>query len=69
LALNFNVSHSGGLALIEFTTFGEGAIDVEAIRCNVEALDITSARFTRTEAVMIALAPTHQGQANTFLHF
>ena len=66
-ALNFNVSHSGGLGVIAFTTAGEVGIDVEAIRCHVEALEIASAHFTRREAAMIAASPTAQEQASVFL--
>jgi 4'-phosphopantetheinyl transferase len=66
-ALNFNVSHSGGLGVIAFTTAGEVGIDVEAIRCNVDAVEIASAHFTRREAAMIAEAPTAQAQASAFL--
>ena len=66
-ALHFNVSHSGGLGVIAFTTAGEVGIDVEAIRCNVDAVEIASAHFTRREAAMIAEAPTAQAQASAFL--
>jgi 4'-phosphopantetheinyl transferase len=66
-ALNFNVSHSGGLGAIAFTTVGAVGIDVEAIRCNVDALEIASAHFTRREAAMIAAAPTIEEQASAFL--
>jgi len=65
--LNFNVSHSGGLAVIAFTTVGEVGIDVEAIRCDVDAEEIASAHFTRTEAAEIEAAATPLEQANTFL--
>jgi len=66
-ALNFNVSHSGGLGAIAFTTAGEVGIDVEAIRCDVGAVEIASAHFTRTEAAIITAAATPQEQANAFL--
>jgi 4'-phosphopantetheinyl transferase len=65
-ALNFNVSHSGGLGVIAFTTAGEVGIDVEAIRCDVGAVEIASAHFTRIEAASIAAA-TPQEQASAFL--
>ena len=65
--LNFNVSHSGGLGVIAFTTVGEVGVDVEAIRCDVGAVEIASAHFTRTEAAMIAAAATPQEQASAFL--
>ncbi len=66
-ALHFNVSHSGGLGAIAFTTEGEVGIDVEAIRCDVGALEIASAHFTRNEAAMVAAAATAQEQASAFL--
>ena len=66
-ALNFNVSHSGGLGVIAFTTAGEVGIDVEAIRCDVGAVEIASTHFTRSEAAMIAAAATPQEQASAFL--
>jgi 4'-phosphopantetheinyl transferase len=55
-ALHFNVSHSGGLGAIAFTTIGEVGIDVEAIQRDVEALEIATANFTRNEAAMVAAA-------------
>jgi 4'-phosphopantetheinyl transferase len=67
-ALHFNVSHSGGLGLIAFTTAGEVGVDVEAMRCDVGALEIASAHFTKTEAALIAAAPTPEEQASVFLH-
>ena len=66
-ALHFNVSHSGSLGLIAFTAVGEVGIDVEAMRCDVGALEIASAHFTKTEAALIAAAPTPEEQASAFL--
>jgi 4'-phosphopantetheinyl transferase len=66
-ALHFNVSHSGGLGLIAFATAVEVGIDVEAIRCDVGALEIASAHFTKTEAALIAAAPTPEERASAFL--
>jgi 4'-phosphopantetheinyl transferase len=66
-SLNFNVSHSGGLGAIAFTTAGEVGIDVEAIQRNVEALEIATANFTSNEAAMVAAAATPQDQARIFL--
>jgi 4'-phosphopantetheinyl transferase len=66
-ALNFNVSHSGGLGAIAFTTVGEVGIDVEAIERNAEALDIATSNFTGNEAAMVAAAATLQEQIRIFL--
>ena len=66
-ALHFNVSHSGGLGAIAFSTAGEVGIDVEAIQRDVEALEIATANFTGTEAAMVAAARTPQEQARIFL--
>jgi 4'-phosphopantetheinyl transferase len=68
-ALHFNVTHSGGLGMIAFTTVGEVGIDAEAIQRDIEALDIASANFTKNEAAMIAAARTPQEQASLFLRF
>ena len=65
--LHFNVSHSGRLGAIAFTTAGEVGIDVEAMQRDVEALDIASAHFTAAEAARIAEAPTPLEQARIFL--
>jgi 4'-phosphopantetheinyl transferase len=65
--LNFNVSHSNGLGVIAFTTAGDVGIDVEAIRSDVDPVEIASAQFTKTEAAMIAALPTSQEQARVFL--
>jgi 4'-phosphopantetheinyl transferase len=66
-ALHFNVTHSGGLALIAYTRVGEVGIDVEAVQRNVEALDISSAHFTRNETALIAAAQTPEEQTRIFL--
>ncbi len=68
-ALHFNVSHSGGLGAIAFTTVGEVGIDVESIQRDVEALEIATANFTRSETAMIAAADSAQEQARIFLRF
>jgi len=65
--LHFNVSHSGGLGAIAFTTAGEVGIDVEAIKRDVEALEIATANFTRNEAELVAAAGSPQEQAGIFL--
>jgi 4'-phosphopantetheinyl transferase len=67
--LYFNVTHSGGLGLIAFTTVGEVGIDVEAAEREVEALDIANASFTAKEAALIAAAGTAQEQTRIFLRF
>ena len=54
--LYFNITHSAGLAAIAFTTIGELAIDVEAIRYNIAARNIASANFTKKEAALVAIA-------------
>jgi 4'-phosphopantetheinyl transferase len=68
-ALHFNVSHSGGLGAIAFTTVGEVGIDVEAMPRDVEAVEIAAAHFTSNEAAMVAAAETPQEQARIFLRF
>jgi 4'-phosphopantetheinyl transferase len=65
--LHFNVSHSGGLGAIAFTTIGEVGIDVEANQRDVDALEIAKANFTRNEARMVAAADSRQEQARIFL--
>ncbi|MFC5861905.1 4'-phosphopantetheinyl transferase family protein [Acidicapsa dinghuensis] len=54
--LHFNVSHTGSLALIAFTALRDVGIDVEAIRDNVEGMEIASAYFTPLETAVIASA-------------
>ena len=66
-ALHFNVTHSGELGLLAFTTIGDVGIDVESVRHNIDALDIASARFTTNEIVLIAAAGMQREQARTFL--
>lgn len=66
-ALHFNVSHSGGLGAIAFTTVGEVGIDVEAMQRNIEALEIATAHFTSDEAAMVAAAQAPREQARVFL--
>lgn len=66
-ALHFNVSHSGGLGTIAFTTIGEVGIDVEAMGRGVEALEIAASHFTRNESEMVAAAASPQEQAEIFL--
>jgi 4'-phosphopantetheinyl transferase len=53
--------------LIAFTAIGEVGIDVEAIRSDIEGLDIASANFTRNEVSMIAAEGSTQQQAALFL--
>ena len=67
-SLHFNVTHSGGLALMAFATLGEVGVDVEAMQRNVEALEIASPNFTKNETDMIARAQTTQEQTRIFLH-
>jgi 4'-phosphopantetheinyl transferase len=64
--LHFNVTHTGGLALMAFTGVGEVGIDVETIRDGVEGLEIASAYFTANEAATIAAAASME-QARLFL--
>lgn len=54
--LQFNVTHSGALALMAFTRMGDVGIDVEAIREDVEGLDIASTYFTANETATITAA-------------
>jgi 4'-phosphopantetheinyl transferase len=67
--LYFNLTHSGGLGLLAFTTVGEVGIDIEEIRYDVDGLDIARANFTDKEAAMIAAAHHPQKQAEVFLRF
>ena len=67
--LHFNVTHSGGLGLLAFTTVGEIGIDIEEVRYDLEALDIAMANFTENEAAMIAAARPPREQAEVFLRF
>ena len=64
--LHFNVAHSGGLAMIAFTTLGEVGIDVEAVRHDIAFGEIASANFTKPEAALVAAKETPQDQAFTF---
>jgi len=68
-SLHFNVTHSGGLGLIAFTTLGEVGIDVEENHRDVEALEIAAQNFTGNEAAMVAETRTPQEQARIFLRF
>jgi 4'-phosphopantetheinyl transferase len=65
-APHFNVTHSEGLGLIAFTGVGEVGIDAEAVRREVDALEVASAHFTEREAAMVAAAMPEE-QAGTFL--
>jgi 4'-phosphopantetheinyl transferase len=65
--LRFNVTHSEGLGLIAFTIVGEVGIDVEALGRPIEAVDIASTYFTRSELAMIADGTTPQEQIRIFL--
>jgi len=67
--LYFNVAHSGGLALLAFTTMGEIGVDVEVARQNFDALDIITWNFTENERAIVAAAGTHQEQVSIFLRF
>lgn len=66
-ALRFNVSHSGGLALLAFSTLGEVGIDLELDERKVEAMEIASSHFTAKEIARIAALPTPQAQSSDFL--
>ncbi len=65
--LYFNLTHAQELGLIAFTTMGEVGIDAEAVKHNIDALDIASANFTRNESAMIAAAVTQREQVRIFL--
>jgi 4'-phosphopantetheinyl transferase len=63
----FNVTHSAGLAAIAFTAVGEVGIDIEALRTDVDAMEIASANFTSKEASLITKARSKQEQVEIFL--
>jgi len=65
--LRFNVTHSEGLGLIAFTTVGEVGIDVESLDRPVDAVDIASTYFSRSELAMIADGTTLRERVRKFL--
>jgi 4'-phosphopantetheinyl transferase len=56
--LSFNLSHSGGHALLAVSDGREVGIDLERIRLNVDVLTIASRYFPGAECDVIELAPT-----------
>jgi len=65
--LRFNVSHTGGLALIAFTTLGEVGVDVEVEGREVEAREIADLYFHRNEARWIDSGVTERERKRRFL--
>lgn len=64
--IHFNVSHCHGAGLLAFTRVDEIGVDVEAVRADVESLDIASQHFTAGEAEWIAAAGDPRQQARRF---
>jgi 4'-phosphopantetheinyl transferase len=58
-ALDFNLSHSGELALVGLSSIGAIGVDVELIRPLDDALRIARAHFAADEAAALAALPTH----------
>lgn len=55
--LDFNLTRSGGLALVGVTTAGSMGIDVEVLRSIPEALVIAESQFAESEALQLRRAP------------
>jgi 4'-phosphopantetheinyl transferase len=55
--LNFNLAHSGGLALYAFTRIGEIGIDLEHIRSDFTGEDIARRFFSATEVTCLSKLP------------
>ena len=64
--LHFNVSHCGGTGLLAFTLAGEIGVDVEAVRTDVEGLEIAAQNFHAREIEFIASADDSRDQACRF---
>jgi len=57
--LNFNLAHSGGVALYAFTRVGEIGIDVEQIRPDFTGDDIARRFFSSNEVGRLTSLPAH----------
>jgi 4'-phosphopantetheinyl transferase len=56
--ISFNLSHTGGLALVAITGSGRVGIDVEAVRSEIEIEDLSRRFFVPAEAAeILALSP------------
>jgi 4'-phosphopantetheinyl transferase len=64
--LYFNVSHCGGTGLLAFTLCGEIGVDVEAVRLDVEGLEIAAQNFHSREIEFIKSAEGAMEQARRF---
>ena len=64
--IHFNVSHCGGTGLLAFTRAGEIGVDVEAVRPEVEGLEIAAQSFHAHEIEFIAAADGVEEQARRF---
>lgn len=58
--LNFNLSHSGGLALYAITRNREIGIDLERIRSNFEYEEIAEQFFSPTEVAILRIIPAEK---------
>jgi len=65
--LEFNLSHSGDIALVAITSNSEVGIDVETIRPMPDALQIAKRFFSDTESAALKQLPASQ-QATAFLN-
>lgn len=62
-SLQFNVSHTSGMALLAFTVEHAVGIDVEQVNRNVSDQDIATRYFSLQEAAYLAtLSPDHRAQ-------
>jgi 4'-phosphopantetheinyl transferase len=65
--IQFNVSHSGDMALYAFSTGGELGVDVERIRPLPDMLDIASHFFCQEEFRELSSLPAEQRDLSFFL--
>lgn len=65
-AIDFNLSHSGEMALFAFTTNCELGIDVEQIRSIPDMQNIADHFFCPEEAAELMLLPTHERELGFF---
>lgn len=56
-AIRFNLSHSHGMALYAVTRGGEVGVDLELIRCDLEAEQIAERFFSHSEIVALRALP------------
>ncbi|MBK7250089.1 MAG: 4'-phosphopantetheinyl transferase superfamily protein [Gammaproteobacteria bacterium] len=66
--LSFNLSHSGGRALLAVSDGREIGVDIEKVRHDLPALEIAVRYFFRSEYAAIAEAPPH-GRHEVFFRY